>query len=84
MEPRLIDVIKAFEERGENEKAEYYRTVVPFELYFIHQLSEGEVLNMTISEIEGWYQKPPKPTKYAGWNFYWGQAINADYNKRDS
>lgn len=85
MEPRLIDVIRAFEKRGQIEKAEYYRTVIPFELFMKHQLSEAAVLGMTIDEIEGWYQKPPRPIEYEGWDgFWWGQAVNADYDKRNT
>jgi len=85
MEPRLIDVIKALEQRGRDDDAEYYRVVIPFELGIIHGLSEGMVMQMTIDEIEGWYNKPPKPLKYEGWNHWWGRAVlDADSRERNT
>lgn len=84
MKPRLIDIIKAFEQRGRDEDAEYWRTTIPFELGVMHRLSEKAVMMMTMDEIEGWYQKPMTPLKYEGWNFWWGTAIDVNYRERNT
>jgi len=84
MSVKLRDVIKALEQRERYEDAEYYGTIVPFELGIIHGFSENQVLGMTIDEIEMWYRKPPKPLKYEGWNFWWGEAVDADSRERNA
>jgi len=81
MKLKLRDVIEALEQRKRYGDAEYYRVVIPFELGIIHGFTEGQVLRMTIDEIEMWYRKPPKPLKYDGWNFWWGTAIDAEDNR---
>jgi len=79
---KLKDIIENLESRGRVEEADFYKLLVPFELGLIHGLTEREVLKMTVDEIEGWYQTPPKPAKYHGWNsFYWGKAIEDADNR---
>lgn len=83
MEPRLVDIIEELKRQGRHLEADKLKAEVLLELYFKHGLDEHSILKMTIDELEGWYQKPPKPLKYDGWQFYWGKAVNADHSERD-
>jgi hypothetical protein len=84
MEPRLVDVIRALEKRERYEDAEYYKVMIPLQLSLLHGLTEEKVLNMTIDEIEGYFNMPPVPLKYEGWNFWWGPAVDANYRERNA
>lgn len=74
MSVKLRDIVENLVSRGKKEEADYYRLIVAFELMLKHGLSENDVLNMTVDEIEMCYKMPPKPEKYRGWNFWWGEA----------
>ena len=84
MSYKLSDIIKVLEQLGRQEEAEYYKLMVPFDLLLLHRFSEKRVMSMTVDEIEKWYQTPPKPLKYEGWNFWWGEAAFANDDNRNS
>ena len=77
MSLRLVEVVEALRQRERFDEADFYEAVVPFELFLIHGLSEKKVLNMTVDEVEAWYKTPPKPAKYDGWQFWWGEKAFA-------
>lgn len=72
---KLRDVIQALEERGRYEEAVIYKGLFTIQLYLRQGLSEKQVLNMTLDEIEAQMMLPEKPLKYADWDtFIWGEA----------
>jgi len=75
---RLIDMINALKERGRDLEAEYYRLILPAQLFIRHRFSEKKVLLMDLDEIEQWMKMPTRPAKYDNWNFWWGEAALAD------
>jgi len=70
----LAEVIKALRERGEDEEASYCELMIPFELSLLHGFTIREILKMSMNEIEAWYNTPPKPLKYEGWNYWRGKS----------
>ena len=72
---RLVDLIEALKQRGRLEEAEFYELLVCFELNFLHGFSKEKIMKMTIEEINTWYNLPVKPSKYDGWNHWWGKAV---------
>jgi hypothetical protein len=75
---RLIDVLEALTKRNRRDEAEDYLTFFVLNVGLIHGFTIEEVEQMTISELEHWVYAPPKPLKYDGWNFWWGEHINAN------
>ena len=76
----LSQVIQTLKDRGEKEDAEQCESTIVFDLAFLYGFSREKILGMTMDEIEEWYEKwynvPPRPAKYAGWNnFYWGKEV---------
>lgn len=65
-------VAEAMRRRGEEDEADYLEWVIPFELMILHDFSYDEVMDMDVGEAEAWYRTPPKPSRYDGWNFWWG------------
>ena len=70
----LKKVVEELRERGEEEEADYIELMIPFELMIIHNFSYDEGMDMSLDDIEAWYQIPAKPAKYEGWSFWWGEA----------
>ena len=75
---RLIDVIAAWETRGEQDKADYYRLIyVPY-VSIYYGLSEEMVLHISIDELSKLPVVPQEPLKYEGWDtFIFGRCAFA-------
>jgi len=71
---KLKDMLAALRERGREEEAMLYGTLIPAQLYLRQRISEKRVLNMELEEIETYMRLPEKPLKYDGWQHYWGKA----------
>ena len=72
---KLRDMIQALQDRGRYEEALVYRTLIPAQLFLKQRLTEKQVLNMTLDEIEAQMRLPEKPLKYSNWDtFVWGEA----------
>lgn len=72
---KLREVIEALNQRGRHEEAIIYGTLLPMRLFLQQGLSEKQVLNMELDEIEAQMRLPEKPLKYADWDtFIWGEA----------
>jgi len=69
----LWDVIKELRARGEAADAEACELFIPLELGMIHGFTPEKVLGMTMEEVEAWYNTPPKPARYDGWQFWRGR-----------
>jgi len=67
-------VISALEKRGLTEEAQVYQFYATVYLDFIHGIPESESMEMPIDDVVALLSLPPKPTKYAGWNFWHGKA----------
>ena len=80
-EPTLREVIEELTKRGQPMEAFSY------ELYFSmmalqHDMSEDEIMRLSIDEAIALASQPPIPLKYRGWdNFYWGRAKFAGDNR---
>jgi len=66
------DIIAALKKRGRNDEAEYWRLTVAVELGMLHDISEDDVLDMTMDHIITLMQLPTRPE---GWdNWFYGRA----------
>lgn len=65
-------MVGALKQRGRDEEALVYETLITAQLYLRQGLSEKRVLDMTLDEIEAQMMLPEKPLRYEGWNFWWG------------
>ena len=71
---KLKDMLTALRERGREEEALLYGTIIPAQLYLRQRIGEKRVLNMELDDIDVLMRLPEKPLKYDGWNFWWGEA----------
>lgn len=70
----LQQVVEAMRVKGEEDEADYLELMIPLELMVLHGFSFEEVMEMSMDDVEAWYNTSPKPIRYAGWNFWWGEA----------
>ena len=74
--PDFASVLKALEERGRIAEAIAYKLYVVEYMSYAHQLSEEDVLKLSMEQVNTLLQVPPRPLKYRGWDtFYWGGAV---------
>ena len=76
---KLRDVVAALEKRGRHDEAEYYSVLYPLFLSLTYDVSQDEVMDMSLDDLFELPNIPQKPLKYEGWNtFYFGRAAFAD------
>jgi len=71
---KLREIISALQERGRHDEAEFYQLTTVLQLTILQGFSESKILDMTVDEVNAYLKLPPKPLKYEGWNFWWGDA----------
>ena len=72
---RLRDWVASLEKRGLHDEVEYYSTIYPLFLSWAYDISQEEIMSMTIDDLAKLSSIPRKPLKYEGWDtFHFGRA----------